>query len=305
MRQALPLSHFYRPRPMTAPSPQQSPMPTAPKSDPVKMIMEIVKKKGAKEALSEILGAEGMTEAGNIAWNSGADAATNAAWNAAADEATLAAGENILPGAAQMGPTPAYIPAAVAISTILAGKAGLDMLNGKTPKGASGKFGRAQLGWATGGLSEVGNKIKKFAGFGGGNSKLEEQKREKLLEQGIDLGSDKAWEANEKFQKSRNEDDLLGENLIGAADFHAKIPGWGSMPREMQIGLANEAIKQKLVRERNGGIELKTDDMIMRKPEPTPMPRGGEVSNKSEPVMIKRSQTRSPGIGLDGKRIKY
>lgn len=60
------------------------------------------------------------------------------------------------------GDVPGYIPAAVIASTALSGKAAMDMLQGKTPEGASGKYGRAQLGVATGGLSELANMF----GFG-------------------------------------------------------------------------------------------------------------------------------------------
>lgn len=85
-----------------------------------------------------------------VASSSGA----NAAWNASA------MGGEVLPevgtGAAGLPILPA---AAAAIGTVLAGKAGYDMLKGKRPSGIAGKAGRATLGIATGGLSEVANRL--------------------------------------------------------------------------------------------------------------------------------------------------
>lgn len=174
-------------------------------------------------------------------------AAENAAWNSAADAATG------LP--TSMGPTPLYVPAAVAVSTALAGKAGLDMLKGKEPKGPSGLFGRAQLAVSTGGLSEVG----KLLGFGRGYSNLEEKLREKLAEKGIKLSGENAWEQNEAFAKSRNEADLLGKDITGAATFY-QIPDWQRAGNDIREKIAQEALTRNLVREHNGGMEVTAND---------------------------------------------
>jgi hypothetical protein len=73
-----------------------------------------------------------------------------------------------------MGATPAYVPAAAALGTFLGGRSGLRMLQGKQKnwKDASlaDNAGRVTLGIATGGLSEVANKL-----FGGHKSTKQQQ----------------------------------------------------------------------------------------------------------------------------------
>lgn len=147
--------------------------------------------KGAGHALFGGGGVAG-TEAANAAYNAPASAATNAAWNApgadAALQSSLANGTagtevassqapealmssaNITPvGAESMGAAPAYAYALPALATALGGRYALRSLQGKTKnwKDASlaDNAGRATLGIATGGLSEVYNKF-----FGGHES---------------------------------------------------------------------------------------------------------------------------------------
>lgn len=99
-----------------------------------------------------------------------------------------------------MGPTPGYIPAAVVASTAAAGKAGLDMLKGETP----GTPGRAQLGIATGGLSELAN----LMGFGGilGHKTTRDVAKEhtqELKNQGVDNA---AWQQYVAGMRKQYED---------------------------------------------------------------------------------------------------
>jgi hypothetical protein len=120
----------------------------------------------ASSAVENALYNQGADIAAQEAWNQGANLASQSGVNALAGQA----GGGILSNAAGMGAGPI---GAIAAGTYLGGKAGLDMLKGKKPDLA----GRVVLGIATGGLSEVANKI-----FGGKSTKQYQQERiDKLL----------------------------------------------------------------------------------------------------------------------------
>lgn len=105
----------------------------------------------AKEALSEAA-TEGFSNAAGSTGSQAIDAAV--AGNPEFNPLTQSL-------VAEMGPTPFYVPAAVAIQTALSAKSGYDMLRGKgqwDPKDdPMGAIGRGGLAIATGGLSEVAN----------------------------------------------------------------------------------------------------------------------------------------------------
>lgn len=229
---ARPLSAFYRPRPMSMQ--EQSAEESVPaEKDPVEEVLNLAKAKLGQKAFSEATGSQVATP-------------------------------QVLNGTqVGMGPTPAFIPAAVALSTLASAKAGADMLHGKTPEGPSGKYGRAQLAFTTMGGSEVANKIKKVFG-GRGNSHLEDQKRAELAKRGINLTGEKGWELNEKFRQKRNEDDLFGKDIVGAAAFY-DIPGWENASDEARLQVADEALRRKAFREHNGGADVDIGDPEFQK----------------------------------------
>lgn len=142
--------------------------------DVVKGVAKDKAKDVAKGAITNEIGSQlASSAAQNAIYNSGAmqaggklaaSAAENAAYNAAATEAGGGLAQGVLSNAAGMGALPI---AAIGTGTYLGGKAALDMIKGKKPDLA----GRIVLGMATGGLSEVANKI-----FGGHKSTRERAK---------------------------------------------------------------------------------------------------------------------------------
>ena len=151
-----------------------------------------------------------------------------------------------------MGAVPGYIPAAVGLSTLLTGKAALEQAQGGKPQG----YGRAQLGIATGGLSEIARL------FGGGHSTHnEEDRRSELAKRGINVPNAgvKEWENNKAFADSRDESTLTGKDIIHAAQLY-DIPGYAQANAAQQEAIANEALKRQLVREHHGGVDINADE---------------------------------------------
>lgn len=107
------------------------------------------------------------------------------------DGASSVATPQVLNGVpVSMGPTPAYIPAAVIMSTAAAGNAAMNMVKGETDNSPAGKFGRATLGTVTGGLSEVGNKVADMAGLHHKSTKDYEKERWGALAKNSGLDTD-------------------------------------------------------------------------------------------------------------------
>ncbi len=150
----------------------------APKGvDYTELIKTIGKKYVQKQAKEYAAGQLGSTtassgagdlaaaEAANASWNAGAGEASQAAWNAGATAASEGAGTTAATGGTPvtMGATPAYVPAAAALATALAGRSGLRMLQGKQKNwkdaSATDNAGRAILAMGTFGFSELANKL--------------------------------------------------------------------------------------------------------------------------------------------------
>jgi hypothetical protein len=168
--------------------------------------------------------------------------AQNAAWNAGADAAVGTAGQGALGG--------------VGLGGIAAGG-----YTGKQQLEGAGKILKdekismpqaASLFALTGGGSLLANKV-----LGRGESHLEEKARGKLAEQGVNVPNSgvKEWENNQTFQQSRNEADLVGKDIINSASLYS-LPGYSKLDPTKQEAVANEALKQQLVREHNGGIDI-------------------------------------------------
>lgn len=99
-------------------------------------------------------------------------------------------------------------------------------------------------------------------GIGGkSRTKIEEQRRSQLAEQGITVpNSDiKEWENNEKFRQSRNEADLTGKDILNSATLYG-LSGYGAADAAKKEAIANEALKQGLVREHHGTIDINMSD---------------------------------------------
>jgi len=139
---------------------------------------------------------------------------------------------------------------------------GLQQLQGAKAVGNGKKLSTVQqaaLALPTFGASFLYNPIKKFFGFGGGTSThQEEANRAELAKQGINVENAgvKEWENNPKFRESRNEADLVGKDIINAAQFYKNIPGYDKFDAARKEAIANEALKQKLIREEHGQIDV-------------------------------------------------
>ncbi len=109
------------------------------------------------------------------------------------------------------------------------------------------------VGAGVGGLLGLGQSI-----FGGkSKTKVEQDRRDALREQGIDLGDTKGWELNEAFKQSRNEADLTGKDITQAATLYGIFGDkWKNSTEESRIKVADEALKRGLIREHHGTIDL-------------------------------------------------
>jgi hypothetical protein len=129
-------------------------------------------------------------------------------------------------------------------------------LQGAASGAAMGSFGGPVgmgIGAAVGGLLGLGQSI-----FGGkSKTKVEEDRRKALAEQGINLGDTKGWELNEAFKNSRQESDLTGKDITQAATLYSIFGDkWKNASEENRIKVADEALKRGIVREHHGTIDL-------------------------------------------------
>ena len=191
---------------------QQSPISSLPSTVVGHQAMDAVMGSGATEAAA----AESLPAAGELA----ATAGQNAAYNSGANAATAAA---------NMGATPIYVPAAAAVTTALAGKSALNMINGTQDNSTAGKFGRGSLAIASGGISEGINKGLDAFGLKHKSTKDYEKERWGALAN-TDIGADTAG----KFFNAAHADGDTGENWTPEVEAQAM-----SDPQSMagQLGL--------------------------------------------------------------------
>jgi len=303
--------------------------------DPTKQILDGLFTDSAKAetASQAIPNATGITEAGNAAWNAQAGEASQAAWNAGADAASgnvaAEAAPTILGNAAELGAGPL---AAIVAGTVLGGKAGYDMLKGKRPKGPLGTIGRATLGVATGGLSEVANRLIN------GTKSQDQQGRDRGRKalQGAGFANDKfgvnladgssfniGLDGGTSYQN-------LGKNIDGKTSRHAydvdfsnpaavalipqvktqvmKLLGPNASEKELSDltgQLINAATSQ--------GDGAKNVESIFSGNKGQAIPRATTAAVPAQktqalaaaptPNAIPRTSTKSPDIGLDGKPV--
>lgn len=111
---------------------------------------------------------------------------------------------------------------------------------------------QAALALPTFGLSFAYNSL-----FGESKTKVEEDRRKQLKEQGIEVPNydTKEWEQNEVFRESRNEADLKGGDIENSAHFYG-INGWQKLDQAKKEAAAQKAIDLGLIREHHGTIDL-------------------------------------------------
>lgn len=129
---------------------------------------------------------------------------------------------------------------------------GKGYLQGAASGAAMGSYFGPWGAVAGAGIGLIGN------AFGGeSRTKLEEDARKKLADQGVVIPNSeiKEWENNAKFAQSRNEADLIGKDIIHAAQLYG-IGGYSKLDAAKQEAIANKALELKLVREHHGTIQI-------------------------------------------------
>jgi hypothetical protein len=141
----------------------------------------------------------------------------------------------------------------------------------------------------------------------GSSTHWEEKYRQELADKGVIIpnAGQKEWELNEKFKQSRNESDLTGRDIIHAGKFY-DIPGYDKLSPDKQELIANEALKQGLIREHHGGIEVGMNEAYQKFIDTT-LAGGGTAKPKQgnrEPqhqqaAPKKKPQKKKPVASLD------
>lgn len=159
------------------------------------------------------------------------------------------------PVAANAGALATYGPAVGAVIAAQQGYVGYGQGKGKTLSAALKQQARKPSAWLVP-TRFIGASLGSI--FGGGRTKVEEDRRKALAEQGIEVPNYdvKEWEENEKFRESRNEADLTGGDIENSASFWG-LQGWDKLSQEQREKLAQEAIDKKLIREHHGTIDLR------------------------------------------------
>jgi hypothetical protein len=172
-----------------------------------------------------------------------------------------------------------------------------------------GKIGKVRekvmgpgTGWADKGASKV------IGAFNRGSSThWEEKYRQELADKGVVIpnSGQKEWELNEKFKQSRNESDLTGRDIIHASKFY-DIPGYDKLSPDKQEAIANEALKQGLIREHHGGIEVGMNEAYQKFIDTTlagggtAKPKQGNREEAHKQVAApKKVQKKKPKVSLE------
>jgi len=133
-------------------------------------------------------------------------------------------------------------------------------------------------------------------GIGGeSRTKGEEKARAALAERGIMVpNSDvKEWENNETFRQSRKESDLTGKDIMHAASLYG-IGGYDKLDAAKQELIASEALKQGLVREHHGQVDIGMNDAYQKFLD--------EQLNGPAPTTSTRVQQSNPAAQKERKR---
>lgn len=209
--------------------------------------------------------------------------------------------------------------AGVAAGGLLLGKGVKDLFNGSSGKGLEGKAGRATLGIATGGLSEIA----RLAGLGDHESTEDERKRrfkalqdkgvrmhqsapdaptkskdgyynydDSQAEDFVGLTENGKW-TNNAFAKSRDVKDLKAEDIWGHSSFYEQYGNdWlEKFSEDERRNIAQAYLDQGRVSEGRGQIELSGDrinpeDLLMQQVAEATKP---QVEQKVELMPVSRS----------------
>jgi hypothetical protein len=188
------------------------------------------------------------------------------------------------------------LPAAgIVAGTYLGGKSLYDMIRGKKDNSIPGKIGRATLGVATGGISEVarhfikdGDQWKKekrgLLGLQGEGTYIPQnlidempskgRSKEELLQIEKDNIAKGGW-GNTDFAESRNESSLKPMDIVNYSAFAKNDPEWFRKPLDQRLQLAQKALDAGAVREHHGTI-----DIDWSKVNPAPPPAQQPVQGK-------------------------
>lgn len=126
-------------------------------------------------------------------------------------------------------------------------------------------------------------------------TKQEEDNRKMLAEKGIVIPNAdvKEWENNPTFAKSRQEKDLTGKDIVNAAQFYMNVPGYEKFDAAKKEAIANEALKQGLIRERRGQVELSLNDQFQK-----------FIAGQQAPAATASSQQRAPSRSEPQKKAE-
>ncbi|OQB10434.1 MAG: hypothetical protein BWY21_00355 [Parcubacteria group bacterium ADurb.Bin216] len=226
---------------------------------------------GLHSLLSGMGGGSSVVQASNLA----STPAANAAWNSSAMGGEVlpeiaSGGTSFFTGNSLLGPGAMgvgdYIPG-------VAGAIGLYDLSQNREKIGTGEgylqgaASGAGIGWTLGGpvgagigagVGILGNAL----GIGGkSRTKIEQDRRAALKEQGIEIPNYdvKEWEENEAFRQSRDEKLLKGGDIENAASFYG-IKGYKDLEQAKKEAIAQKAIDLGLIREHHGTIDLNMSD---------------------------------------------
>ena len=121
---------------------------------------------------------------------------------------------------------------------------------------------------------------------------------------------------NQDFQRTRDEKYLTADDIRVNPDNYNNVQDWDTWSPDQQNKFLNTLLQEGKVREKKGGIyyddnraQQLANEIRNGTLNTTGVSNGQPITTKvgSVPgqIMIPRSKTRSPGIGLDGRRISY
>jgi hypothetical protein len=264
----------------------------------------------ASNTAAETAGGEVATSAlGNSIFGGGSGVAPAASGVAEAGATTTAAPTGLLGSVASNlgslgGLAGAGVGAGVLGGIALGAKGASDLLQGKKTEGLAGWGGRATLGIATGGLSELA----RFAGLGRQptteveDKKLEDLKAKGLLDPNFVINKESRTRAEQlrdlektgvvdekkrKWLETGDEQYLTGQDLQGYAAFLEKDP----KDMNNRIKLAEEALRAGAVNEQKGTVDVDWAKLeAWRKNNQQPQPQAQPSTNKP----LAPQQTQQP-----------
>lgn len=139
---------------------------------------------------------------------------------------------------------------------------------GTTGGAIEGALSGAAIGGSFGGPpgAAIGGLLGGVASLFGGKSrtKIEEDRRDELAKAGINVPQGRAWENNAAFADSRKESDLRGSDIADSATLYGLFGSkWGSIDPAKKAAIADQALKQGLVREHHGTIDINATPDLM------------------------------------------